>query len=58
MEDKCIICGMPVEKRGLLICGKCRGDGWIDCKAEQEKSKKKALAEAEEVLQKLIEAIK
>jgi len=58
LEDKCIICGEPLEKRGILICGKCKGKGWIDCKAEKEKNKKQALAEAEEVLHELVEAAK
>jgi len=58
LEDKCIICGEPLEKRGILICRKCKGKGWIDCKAEKEKNKKQALAEAEEVLHELVEAAK
>ena len=56
--EKCIICGEPLEKRGILICRKCRSKGWIDCKAEKEKNKKQALAEAEEVLHELVEAAK
>lgn len=54
--ENCVVCGEPLKKRGVLICEKCRAKGWVDCKAEITEKRKEKLADADEVLRRLVEA--
>jgi len=53
--ENCVVCGEPLKKRGVLICEKCRAKGWVDCKAEITEKRKEKLADADEVLRRLVE---